>query len=210
MTAGNDKLIKGRLLRRYKRFLADVEIDGRLITAHCPNTGSMKNCVEQGAEVWLSRSDNPKRKCQYTWEYMRTGQGHYIGVNTGRANTLVAEAIDRAGVEELLDYSSLRREVAYGQERSRIDLLLESTPDRPDCFVEIKSVTLLEKPVNKGIGYFPDAISDRGAKHLRELMMVHKSGSRALLFFCVQHTAYKVRMARDGFRLWRPVPVVLP
>ena len=136
------ELVEGRLLRRYKRFLADVELNSQLITAHCPNTGSMKNCVEEGAEVWLSRSDNPKRKYQYTWEYLKTGRGHFIGVNTGKANALVVQAIDEGVVTELQEYPELRTEVRYGQENSRIDLLL-SGAGLPDCFVEVKSVSLL-------------------------------------------------------------------
>lgn len=230
---------KGHLIRRYKRFLADVSLDGHIVTAHCPNTGSMKNCVEEGAEVWLSTSDNPKRKYRYTWEYLLTSRGHYIGVNTGRANTLVADAVAQGRVRELEGYESLQREVAYGRENSRIDIRLQDSA-RSDCYVEVKSVTLLEQPVSRGVGYFPDAVSERGAKHLRELIEVCRDGCRAVLLFCVQHTgvkevrpadhidpaygallraavaagvevlAYKVRMNKDGFRLWRSVPVIMP
>lgn len=233
-------LEEARLLRRYKRFLADVELStGELVTVHCPNTGSMKNCTEEGAKVWLSKSDNPKRKHAYTWELIRTARGHTIGINTGRANMLVEEAIRAGRVSELDDYEEMRREVAYGTERSRIDLLLGDSR-KPDCYVEIKSVTLLEEPASKGIGYFPDAVSERGAKHLRELRSVAASGCRAVLFFCVQHTgvqevhpadhidpgygrllrevagegvevmAWKVRVTPSGLRLWREVPVCLP
>ena len=228
------------LLRRYKRFLTDVRLpDGSRITVHCPNTGSMKNCVEEGAEVWLSKSDNAKRKYQYTWEYIKTSRGHAIGVNTGRANTLVAEAIEANRIDELSGYDQIRREVKYGEENSRIDILL-SGESLPDCFVEIKSVTLLETPASRGIGYFPDAVSDRGAKHLRELALMVKEGQRAVLLFCVQHTgiqevrpadhidsvygqllrdvvktgvevlAYKARVRPAGFALSRRLPVILP
>ena len=232
-------LVKATLLRRYKRFLADVEMaDGCLVTVHCPNTGSMKNCVEEGAEVWLSRSDNPKRKYQYTWEYTRTSAGHTIGVNTGRANALVSEAVESGRIPELAGYGDHRREVKYGDENSRIDLLL-SDDSRSDCFVEVKSVTLLETPYSRGVGYFPDAVSDRGAKHLRELQLMARQDNRAVLFFCVQHTgirkvrpadhidsvygellrkvassgveviAYKARVTVSGFRLGKKLPVVL-
>ena len=209
------------------------------MTVHCPNTGSMKNCTEEGAKVWLSKSDNPKRKHAYTWELIRTAGGHTIGINTGRANTLVEEAVCTGRIPELDGYEEIRREVAYGSERSRIDLLL-SDKHKPDCYVEVKSVTLLEEPVRAGIGYFPDAVSERGAKHLRELRAVADSGCRAVLFFCVQHTgvqevrpadhidpgygqllrevagagvevmAWKVRVTPSGLRLWRQVPVHLP
>lgn len=233
-------LVPAVLCRRYKRFLADVRMeDGSLVTVHCPNTGSMKNCVEEGAEVWLSKSDNPKRKYQYTWEYLRTSRGQMIGINTGRANALVAEAVESSRVDELKHYARVQREVKYGNENSRIDLLLTSE-NQPECFVEIKSVTLLETPVSQGIGYFPDAVSERGARHLRELRLMVQKGNRSVLFFCVQHTgiqevrpadhidrtygellrqvaaagvevmAYKVRVTPSGFKLSRRVPVVLP
>ena len=160
-------LVEARLIRRYKRFLADVRMsDGRVVTVHCPNTGSMKNCIEVDQVVWLSASNNPNRKYGYTWEYIQTGLGHTIGVNTVRANQLVAEAVNAGCVVELAGYKNLYREVKYGEENSRIDLLLKSST-QPDCYVEVKSVTLLEDPVSKGIGYFPDAVSERGAKHLR-------------------------------------------
>ncbi len=231
-------MVRGELVRRYKRFLADVILDnGDMVTAHCPNTGSMKNCLEQGAEVWLSISDNPKRKYPYTWEYIVTHRGHWICVNTGRANHLVEQAVSGARIQELAGYPDVRREVKYGSENSRIDLHLSGAGR--DCFVEVKSVTLLEQPFSKGEGYFPDAVSDRGAKHLRELMGVVDQGNRAVLLFCVQHTgiksvqpadhidtsygelireaseygveilAYKVRRYKDGFRLWKSVPVIL-
>ncbi len=233
------ELTEARLIRRYKRFLADVRMqDGTMMTVHCPNTGSMKNCIEVDQPVWLSISDNPKRKYKYTWEYIRTGRGHTIGVNTGCANRLVIEAIREGRIVELSSYRDLYREVKYGKENSRIDLLL-SDAKQGDCYVEVKSVTLLEEPISKGIGYFPDAVTSRGSKHLRELELVAQSGRRAVLFFCIQHTgikevrpadhidfkygkllrqvasagveilAYKARVAKYGFKLWRPVPVGL-
>ena len=134
-------LVEARLIRRYKRFLADVRMpDGRVVTVHCPNTGSMKNCIEVDQVVWLSTSNNPNRKYRYTWEYSQTGLGHTIGVNTRRANQLVAEAVNAGRVVELAGYRDLYREVKYGEENSRIDLLLKST-QQADCYVEVKSVT---------------------------------------------------------------------
>ena len=232
-------LVHARLIKRYKRFLADVRLDnGEVITVHCPNTGSMKNCVEENAEIWLSDSDNPKRKYRYTWEYLTTSSGHYIGVNAGKANQLVQSAIRDDLVEQLAGYKTIRPEVKYGDENSRIDLLLQDV-SRKDCYVEVKSVTLLEDPPSRGIGYFPDAVSERGSKHLRELIRMSQSDARSVLFFCVQHTgisevrpadhidkrygkllrdalhsgvevfAYKVRKSKNGFRLWRDLPVIV-
>ena len=232
-------LVHARLIKRYKRFLADVRLDNdEIITVHCPNTGSMKNCVEENAEIWLSDSDNPKRKYRYTWEYLRTSRGHHIGVNAGKANQLVQSAIRDDLVEPLAGYDTIRPEVKYGDENSRIDLLLQDSK-KQDCYVEVKSVTLLEDPPSSGVGYFPDAVSERGAKHLRELIKMSQSNARSVLFFCVQHTgiqevrpadhidreygkllrealdsgvevlAYKVRKSNKGFRLWRDLPVIV-
>ena len=232
-------LVHARLIKRYKRFLADVRLDNdEVVTVHCPNTGSMKNCVEENAEIWLSGSDNPKRKYRYTWEYLTTSRGHRIGVNARKANLLVQSAIRYDLVEQLAGYKTIRPEVRYGDENSRIDLLLQDI-NRQDCYVEVKSVTLLEDPPSRGIGYFPDAVSERGAKHLRELIRMSQSDARSVLFFCVQHTgitevrpadhidsgygklfrealysgvevlAYKVRKSNNGFRLWRDIPVIV-
>lgn len=192
-------LISAKLIRRYKRFLADVSLDdGTVLTVHCPNTGSMKNCQEEGAQVWLSESNNPKRKYRHTWEMIKTSRGHFIGINTGKANDLVTVAIEKGKIESLIGYSKLRREVKYGDENSRIDIFLEGHvpgegkgKGKADCYVEVKSVTLLEEPFSRGVGFFPDAISERGAKHLRELMLMRAQGYRAVLFFCVQHTGIR-------------------
>jgi len=182
-----EPLAKAKLIRRYKRFLADVKLpDGEILTIHCPNTGSMKNCADPGFGVWYSTSDNAKRKYPNTWELASNLAGDMIGINTGAANKLVEEAIQNQTIEALKGYSTLKREVKYGQENSRIDLFL-TEPGRPDCYIEVKSVTLLED----GQGYFPDAVSTRGQKHLRELAEIAKSGDRAVLFFCVQHTGIK-------------------
>ncbi len=179
------KLKSATLLRRYKRFLADIRLpSGEEVTIHCPNTGSMKNCVLEESPCWYSESDNPKRKYPYTWELATTAGGHLAGINTGLANKLVKEAIEGDVVAELRDYDHLKTEVKYGEEKSRIDFLL-SSHDKPDCYVEVKSVTL---HMGSGQGLFPDAVSDRGTKHIRELMAMAEQGKRAVLFFCVQHS----------------------
>lgn len=177
-------LIKGKLIKRYKRFLADVELpDGQVVTAHCPNTGAMTGCAEPGFSVWLSHSSNPKRKLAYTWELAQNAENHWIGINTHNANKLVCEGIESQAIAELKGYSSIKREVKYGEEGSRIDILLSCT-ERPNCYVEVKSVTLLQD----NSGFFPDAKSIRGAKHLRELAHMKQQGHRAVLLFCVQHS----------------------
>ena len=178
-------LISGELVRRYKRFLTDVRLaNGEIVTAHCPNTGSMKNCLVEGSPCWLSQSEDPKRKLKYTWEIATTPSGALAGINTHKANQLVNDALADNRIRELSEYSTVKREQKYGNENSRIDFLL-SAPDTPNCFVEVKNVTLEEEP---GVGYFPDAVSARGTKHLRELQSVVESGERAVLLYCVQHT----------------------
>lgn len=193
-------LIQGTLVKRYKRFLADVQlIDGSIVIAHCPNTGAMTGCAEPGWQVWLSPSNNPKRKLLYTWEVVLTDQHHWIGVNTHRANMLVKEAIQENKISELLGYETLKAEVKFGEENSRIDFLL-TDPKKFDCYVEVKSVTLLENDASvanasdentSGVGYFPDAKTLRGQKHLRELSLIASQGKRAVLLFCVQHSGIK-------------------
>src|SRR5690554_664135 len=140
----NPPLQRGILLRRYKRFLADVELDnGDHITIHCPNTGAMTGCAEPGSEVWMSVSDNPKRKYTHTWELTHTQDGAWICVNTNRANSLVAEAIEQGLISSLADYASVQREVKY-EENSRVDFYLSQHPERSDAYVEVKSVTLFD------------------------------------------------------------------
>ena len=185
-------LQEARLIRRYKRFMADVELaDGSQITLHCPNTGSMKNCLYPGFRVWYSDSGNPKRKYPCTWEQaeipVRYGDSEQMtraGLNTNMANKLVEELLSAGNVPELAEYQIIRREVRYGEENSRIDFLLQQT-GLPDCYVEVKSVTLA---MGDGLGLFPDAVTARGAKHLREMAQMASRGKSAVLFFCVQHT----------------------
>ena len=190
-------LIQGTLIKRYKRFLADVQLaDGSIIIAHCPNTGAMTCCAEPGWQVWLSPSNNPKRKLLYTWEVVLTDQHHWIGINTQKANALVKEAIQENKIPELVGYKTLQAEVKFGEEKSRIDFLL-TDPDKADCYIEVKSVTLLkgdaldESAEEGSAGYFPDAKTLRGQKHLRELSLIASQGKRAVLFFCVQHSGIK-------------------
>jgi sugar fermentation stimulation protein A len=180
-------LIPGRLVRRYKRFLADVELDGgTVVTAHCANTGSMAGCALPGSRVLLSRSTNPARKLAYTWELVEV-DGTWVGINTARANGVVAEALQSGRIPELAGFSALRREVPYGR-NSRIDLLLEG-PDGP-THVEVKNTTLAEG----GLARFPDAVTTRGAKHMDELAAVARGGGRAAVVFLV-HRADARRFA---------------
>ncbi|MDH5302343.1 MAG: DNA/RNA nuclease SfsA [Gammaproteobacteria bacterium] len=175
-------LIAGRLLSRYKRFLADVQLpDGSVITAHTPNTGSMQGCADPGSTAWLRDTANPDRKYPYSWEMVTTLDGVIVGIHTGYANTLVAEAIENGVIAELQGYGSLKREVTFANSGSRFDVFL-SQGTAPDCYVEVKNVTL----VDKGVAMFPDAVTARGAKHLRHLAEVVAGGGRAVLCFCVQ------------------------
>jgi sugar fermentation stimulation protein A len=178
----------GRLIKRYKRFMADVELDdGEVVTAHCPNSGSMATCKDPGQPVRLLYVDSPKRKLKYTWELYHSGQG-WVGINTQRPNALVAEAIEAGEVPELRGYGKLRREVKYGQ-NSRVDILLEEEGEAP-CFVEVKNCTLLAPD---GRIRFPDAVTERGRKHLDELIQTVQEGNRAVMFFLVN------REDGDGF-----------
>jgi sugar fermentation stimulation protein A len=182
-------LLTGTLVKRYKRFLADIETDSGIITIHCPNTGSMRGCAEPGSRVWYWDSGNLKRKYRHSWELVEDQYGHMIGINTNRANHLIKEAIEQ---QILIDceYDSLRSEVRYGEENSRIDLLLSK--DDKKTWIEVKSTTLLEvDETNKSQGYFPDSVTSRGTKHLRELMLQVAQGDKAKLIFCVQHSGIK-------------------
>lgn len=184
-------LIQATLIKRYKRFLADVHHpELGEFTVHCPNTGSMKNCWEEGDKIYLLDSQNPKRKYLYTWISSKNSQGHWLCLNTQLANSIVSEGLDNKRIAELAGYTKVQQEIKYGSENSRIDLLLTSA-DKPDSYVEIKTVTLLEEDKGQGFGYFPDSISTRGQKHLRELIEVVEQGQRAVLLFLVQHTGIK-------------------
>lgn len=173
-----------RLVERYKRFLADVVTpQGEELTIHCANTGAMTGCATPGDTVWYSTSTSLTRKYPHSWELTETQQGDWICVNTLRANGLVREALNAGQIAELSGYDTLLPEVKYGAENSRIDFLLQAS-DRRNCYIEVKSVTLLQQ----GKGYFPDAVTVRGQKHLRELSQIAQSGQRAVLFFAVLHS----------------------
>ena len=179
------ELEQGRLIRRYKRFLADIETaSGELITLHCPNTGSMRNCMKEGGLVWFSRTNDPKRKLPGTWEISETPQGRLACVNTGRANAIVEEALRAGIIRELAGFTELKREVAYGEENSRIDFRL--TYPSGFAFVEVKSVTLGFD--GDPVAAFPDAVTQRGGKHLRELATLARNGVRAVQLYCVNLT----------------------
>ena len=186
-------LVAGRLIRRYQRFLADVTLDdGGTITAHCPNTGSMLGCADPGSRVWLIHTPSPTRKYAYRWELTELADGTLVGINTHRSNALVEEAIERERIPALQGYATIRPEARYGHESSRIDFLLQGA-GKPDCYVEVKNVTAA---VTGGIALFPDTVSERGTKHLRELMAMVAQGHRAVLVYCVQRgDAHEVRPA---------------
>ena len=191
-------LLRGRLLKRYKRFLADVTLDnGDTITATCPNTGSMKGLTEPGSPVWLSVSDSPTRKYKHTWEMVGhdLGKGEVVvGINTNHPNKLVTEAIEAGKIAPLKGYNSLRREVKYGNENSRIDIFLDD-PRKGQCYVEIKNVHLMRK---SGLAEFPDSVTERGAKHLRELAEMVRQGHRAVMIILIQRPdATRLSLARD-------------
>ena len=229
-------LERGRLIRRYKRFLADVVTDaGDELCIHCPNTGSMLNCMGEGARVWFQRNSDPKRKLPGTWELVETPQGRLACVNTARANRLVEEALLAGVIGELNGFTALKREVAYGLENSRVDFRLDY-PTGP-AFVEVKSVTL--GFADTAVAAFPDAVTDRGARHLRELAVLARQGLRAVQLYCVNLTgieavrpageidpryaaalrdaveagvevlAYGVELSPEEIRLVRPLPVIL-
>ena len=179
-------LIEAKFLKRYKRFLADFQLPNRQeITAHCANTGSMKTCMEEGAPSWLTHHDNPKRKLKYSWQGIQMPDG-WVGINTALANKLVREAIENHVVTPLQGFETILAEQKYGT-NSRIDFLLKGK-GKPDCFVEVKNVTLL---LEEGVAGFPDAVTDRGRKHIGELVEVCGAGHRGVLLFCVQRESAK-------------------
>ncbi|HKK13375.1 MAG TPA: DNA/RNA nuclease SfsA [Gammaproteobacteria bacterium] len=230
-------LLEGTLERRYKRFLADVRLsDGSRVTAHCPNTGSMMGCMGPGSRVWLRDTGNRQRKYPLSWELVEVDGGTLVGINTARSNALVREAIEAGVIAELRGYLHVRGEVRYGNENSRIDLLLEDD-DGGRCYVEVKNVTAAAAG---HVALFPDAVSTRGTRHLRELAAVAGQGDRAVIVYCVQRgdvnevrpaddidpdygralrqaldqgvqaLAYQARISPAGIALVCPLPVVCP
>ena len=180
---------KGKLIKRYKRFLADIELGGEIITAHCANSGSMMGVKDEGASVWVSPATNPNRKLKWDWHVIEINKAR-VCINTALPNKIVEEAILSDHVPELAGYETLRREVKYGK-NSRIDILLED-PNKPPCYVEIKNVTLSRET---GLAEFPDARTERGTKHLRELADMARQGHRAVMFYLVNRddcTSFKL------------------
>jgi sugar fermentation stimulation protein A len=230
-------LQRGRLLRRYKRFLSDVQLDsGETVVAHCANSGSMLGLQEPGSEVWLSPNTSPTAKLDWRWELVRAGEG-LVCINTSHPNRVAADAISAGDIRDLTGYETLRREVRYGA-NSRIDVLLEDAA-RPDCYVEIKCVTLRrETGTYPSAAEFPDAVTKRGAKHLAELTDMVAEGHRAVMLYLVfrgdcdhfrvaadidpayadaldsamkrgvEAICYDCRVAVDGIELGSPLPVV--
>jgi len=175
-----EPLIKGKLIKRYKRFLADVVLeDGTTVTAHCPNSGSMKSCLEENADVYLSPVKDPSRKTRFTWEMIRMGDG-WVGINTGNPNKVAFEWLKAGVIPGFEQYSMFRREVKWGD--SRFDILAENGDSR--CFIEVKNVTLKEGRVAR----FPDAVTSRGKKHLETLVRVKEQGIRAVMLYFVQRS----------------------
>ena len=189
-------LVPARLIRRYKRFLADVRMEsGEEITAHCANPGAMFGLLAEGNRVFLSRSDNPARKLKYSWEVVEADFGRgpeFAGINTAHPNLIVTEAIQAGLLPSISGYSSLRREVKYGR-NSRVDILLQGD-GKPDCYVEIKNVHMMRDP---GLAEFPDSVTVRGAKHLTELGDMVEAGHRAVMVYLIQMQADRFALAAD-------------
>ena len=188
------ELVPATLIRRYKRFLADCQLeDGREVTAHCANPGSMLGLADPGIRVWLEPNDDPKKKLKFGWRLIEHESGDFTGVDTSIPNKVLAEALRERQVAGLDVYSQIRSEVNYGS-NSRIDFLL-SDPDLPDLYVEVKSVTLSRQ---KGLAEFPDSVTARGAKHLEELANMVKLGHRAMMLYLVQRTdCHQMTLAQD-------------
>jgi sugar fermentation stimulation protein A len=177
-------LVHGILIKRYKRFLADIKLDdGSEVIAHCTNSGSMKSCLENGAEVYLTQVTDPKRRTKFTWEMIKIG-GSWVGINTGNPNKLAFETISSGQISDLTGYTNVKREVAFGD--SRFDIFAENETEK--CFIEVKNVTLKEGK----FALFPDAVTTRGQKHLKTLMEVKTSGMRAVMLYIVQRTDVEI------------------
>ena len=185
------KLISGELIKRYKRFFVDVKIDNKTVTAHCPNTGSMMGLLEKGNKVWLSKSDNPKRKLKYTLQVIESN-GSKVGVNTHLTNKIALDAIYKSKIQNFKNYDFVKQEIKFGN-NTRFDLLL--TKKNKKIFIEVKNVTLSRQ---KGIAEFPDAITSRGQKHIQELLNANKQGYNIYLLFVIQRDdCNKLKIAKD-------------
>ena len=183
-----------KLIRRYKRFLADIELpNGEILTIHCANTGAMTGCGAAGDKIWYWDSGSATRKYPHSWELTELTNGQLVCINTHRSNQLVHEALENKVIKELAEYSEIYPEVKYGAENSRIDFLLKGA-GLPDCYVEVKSITL----VRGTLGGFPDAVTTRGQKHLRELLLMKNQGHRAVVLFAGLHNGFdKFQAAAD-------------
>ena len=192
--------VEGRLIKRYKRFLADVQLDsGGTITAHTGNTGAMKGCADPGSRVWLYDSENPKRKYRYSWDLVEDLSGNLIGIHTTRANKLVHEAIETGVIVALQGYKKIKSEVKYSNSNTRLDFLLEHSDQvgsihSKSCFVEVKNVTA-KRDTETAI--FPDAKTERGKKHLETLIHAVEQGYRGVIFFCIQRNDASVFKPAD-------------
>lgn len=177
-------LVHGRLIKRYKRFLADVTLDnGEIVTAHCTNSGSMKSCLEENAEVYLSPVNDPKRKTKFTWEMIKINKD-WVGINTGNPNKLAFDAVKNDEIEKLKGYTDVKREVKFDD--SRFDVMAKN--DSETCFIEVKNVTLKEG----NYALFPDAVTSRGKKHLETLAKVKEKGMRAVMLYIIQRTDVEI------------------
>lgn len=187
-------LVPGTLLRRYKRFFADVQLeDGREVTAHCPNTGPMTSISDPGSRVWLEPNDDPKKKLKFGWRLLEESDGHFTGVDTSLPNKIVKEALLQGAIPQLEGYDDILPEQKYGA-NSRIDFLLRA-PGRADAYVEVKSVTLKR---TEGLAEFPDTVTTRGRKHLEDLGAMAEAGHRAVMLYLVQRTdCTRVSLAED-------------
>lgn len=187
-------LVPARLIRRYKRFLADCRLeDGREITAHCANPGSMMGLATPGMKVWLEPNDDPKRKLKFGWRLVEHDDGHFTGVDTSIPNRVIGAALRAGAISECAQYKTVKPEVKYGR-KSRVDFLLTG-PDLPDAYIEVKSVTLSRNP---GLAEFPDSVTARGARHLDELAEMVREGHRAIMLYFVQRTdATRFQIAAD-------------
>ena len=188
------KLLKGYFKRRYKRFFVEAELENGLVTAHCPNTGSMKGLLEEGNIVWFSEASSKKRKLKYTWELTVDKESKsLVGINTHSPNKIVYEALLNKNIKEFKDYDIIKKEVKYGN-NSRIDFLLENESMKT-CYLEVKNVHYTE---GNGIALFPDAVTSRGLKHLNELIDVVNQGNRAAMLYLVQREdCDKFTLAKD-------------
>lgn len=179
-----EKLIHGSLIKRYKRFLTDVKLDdGSVVVAHCTNSGSMKSCLEEGAEVYLSPVNDPKRKTKFTWEMIKIND-RWVGIHTGRPNQLAVEAVRNGDIPGLTGYTEVRPEVKI--QDSRLDVMAQN--DQETCFIEVKNVTLKEGKY----ALFPDAVTTRGRKHLETLIRLKEEGYRAVMLYIVQRMDVEV------------------